>query len=65
MDDPFMYPETVPGPAELSGAIDLRLSEHGGHAGFISSLPVTKDRDTPGLGSWSEYMTLAFLDSDQ
>jgi predicted alpha/beta-fold hydrolase len=65
MDDPFMYPETVPDADELSSAIDLRLSQHGGHAGFISSARFMTDRGNSGLGSWSEYMTLAFLDSDQ
>jgi len=34
-DDTFMYPHTAPEPAELSPAIQLELTEHGGHVGFI------------------------------
>jgi len=34
-DDPFMFPETVPGEEELSPQVTLELSRHGGHVGFI------------------------------
>jgi len=34
-DDPFMTPETVPQNAELSPAVSLELSRHGGHVGFV------------------------------
>jgi predicted alpha/beta-fold hydrolase len=35
LDDPFMTPDSVPGPDELGPGIQLELSEHGGHVGFI------------------------------
>lgn len=34
-DDPFMTPEVIPGPEELSEQVTLELSQHGGHVGFI------------------------------
>lgn len=36
LDDPFMEPETIPGKSELSESIELEVSLHGGHIGFIS-----------------------------
>ena len=36
LDDPFMTPEVVPKPDELSENITLELSEKGGHVGFIT-----------------------------
>jgi predicted alpha/beta-fold hydrolase len=35
-DDPFMWKHTVPEEQELSKSIQLELSEHGGHVGFIT-----------------------------
>lgn len=35
LDDPFMYPDTVPTEEELDPTVTLELSDHGGHAGFI------------------------------
>ncbi|WP_109992663.1 hydrolase [Salinisphaera sp. LB1] len=35
-DDPFMTPDVVPRADELSDAIRLELSAHGGHVGFVS-----------------------------
>lgn len=35
-DDPFMWEHTVPEEHELSQSIQLELSEHGGHVGFIT-----------------------------
>lgn len=35
-DDPFMYPETAPTPADLSPAVTLELTARGGHIGFVS-----------------------------
>ncbi|RME33686.1 MAG: hydrolase, partial [Gammaproteobacteria bacterium] len=35
-DDPFMYPEDVPGEEALADAVTLELSAHGGHAGFVA-----------------------------
>jgi predicted alpha/beta-fold hydrolase len=34
-DDPFMWPNTMPGPADLSPAVTLEVSEAGGHVGFV------------------------------
>ncbi len=35
-DDPFMTPQVIPSPAELSNSIEFELSQYGGHVGFIS-----------------------------
>jgi predicted alpha/beta-fold hydrolase len=35
-DDPFMFPSTVPFEHELGPGIQLELSRHGGHVGFIA-----------------------------
>lgn len=35
-DDPFMWRQTSPSESLLSKSITLELSEHGGHAGFVS-----------------------------
>ena len=35
-DDPFMWEHTVPNEEELSEAVELELSESGGHVGFVS-----------------------------
>jgi len=35
-DDPFMPSDVIPGPHELSDAVVLELSDHGGHVGFIT-----------------------------
>lgn len=34
-DDPFMTPDVVPSPEELSRSIELEVSHHGGHVGFV------------------------------
>ena len=40
LDDPFMVPEVVPQPSELSGLIQTAFVPVGGHVGFVSgSLP--------------------------
>lgn len=36
-DDPFMAPDIIPDDSELSSAVRLELSRHGGHVGFISA----------------------------
>ena len=38
-DDPFMTPDTVPFPSELSSSIELALTEKGGHVGFVGGHP--------------------------
>jgi predicted alpha/beta-fold hydrolase len=35
-DDPFMTSEVLPGLDELSPHVQLELTQHGGHVGFIS-----------------------------
>ena len=40
LDDPFMNENVVPGEQELSSAVTLELSEHGGHVGFMQGTPV-------------------------
>ncbi|MGD8378160.1 MAG: hydrolase [Gammaproteobacteria bacterium] len=42
IDDPFMSPETVPAPDELSTMVRLELSQHGGHVGFLAGRPPFK-----------------------
>ncbi len=36
LDDPFMTPDAVPTPAELSRCTTLELSRRGGHVGFVA-----------------------------
>jgi predicted alpha/beta-fold hydrolase len=38
-DDPFMSPSVVPTARQLSTAITLELSNHGGHVGFVAGQP--------------------------
>lgn len=39
-DDPFMSPDCIPEQHELSGAIQLEVTERGGHVGFVTgSMP--------------------------
>ena len=35
MDDPFMTPQSVPGPEALAKQVTLELCTHGGHVGFV------------------------------
>ena len=37
-DDPFMTPIAIPTDAELASEVTLEVSEHGGHAGFVSGM---------------------------
>ncbi len=54
-DDPFMYPETVPGEAELGPGIHLELSAKGGHVGFVEG-------SIPGkAGYWTDRRIPEFL----
>ncbi len=36
LDDPFLTPDAVPGPEELSTDVRMELSRHGGHCGFVA-----------------------------
>jgi predicted alpha/beta-fold hydrolase len=38
IDDPFMTQEVLPGPDEISPAVQLEFTRHGGHVGFVSGL---------------------------
>lgn len=54
-DDPFMTPDVIPGEEELSPAVTLELSAHGGHVGFISG-------NIPGIADyWLEKRIPAYL----
>ena len=54
LDDPFMYPDTVPREEELSESVTLELAQKGGHVGFISGR-IRPER-------WLEGRILRFLD---
>jgi uncharacterized protein len=57
LDDPFMFPHSVPRPHELGPGVRLELSRHGGHVGFVSgSLPWRPDY-------WLEGRLVEFLAS--
>jgi uncharacterized protein len=56
LDDPFMTPEVVPSPAELSPQVTLEIGPHGGHVGFVSGPPWHPVY-------WLEERIPAFLDS--
>ncbi len=36
LDDPFMYPEDVPGPGEIGPQVRIDVVPHGGHVGFVA-----------------------------
>ena len=36
MDDPFMTPAAIPGVEKLSDSVQIELSDHGGHVGFVN-----------------------------
>jgi hypothetical protein len=36
LDDPFMFPETVPGINEVSANVEILLARNGGHVGFVA-----------------------------
>ncbi len=56
-DDPFMVPEVVPTQEELGPGVQLELTEHGGHVGFI-------DGGTPWRPHyWLEGRIVAFLNA--
>lgn len=58
-DDPFMFPDTVPGEAELPPAVTLELSDHGGHVGFVSG-PWPWQAEY-----WLERRIVEWLDAEQ
>ena len=57
LDDPFMFPTTVPMEHELGPGVTLELSRHGGHVGFVAgALPWRPIY-------WLEGRILAFLEA--
>lgn len=36
-DDPFVGPGPVPGPGDVSATVELDVSDHGGHVGFVAT----------------------------
>jgi len=34
-DDPFMYEDSIPHDDEISGQVEMNISSHGGHVGFV------------------------------
>ena len=36
LDDPFMTPDVLPQPQELSKSVNLKVFKHGGHVGFVA-----------------------------
>ena len=55
-DDPFMSPSVVPTARQLSAAMTLELSNHGGHVGFVGGQPWAPQY-------WLESRVPAFLAS--
>ncbi|GAA4358445.1 hydrolase [Kangiella marina] len=55
-DDPFMSPEIIPRDDELPDALELLISEHGGHVGFVSA-PTSK-----GVSFYLENTMLNYFD---
>jgi uncharacterized protein len=53
LDDPFVPPDALPGPAELAERVTAEFVPHGGHAGFVD-----RGRDEP---SWAERRAFDFL----
>lgn len=54
-DDPFMTPEVIPEEEEISKSTTLEVSDHGGHAGFVSGIWPWKPR------YWLEERIPSFL----
>lgn len=53
-DDPFVPPVALPKPSELSPHVQLLVTPHGGHVGFLDGWPWRVD-------SWAERRALDFL----
>jgi hypothetical protein len=57
-NDPFIPGESLPGPGEVSGAVELDQPPHGGHVGFASG-------GFPGRLDWLTGRLLRFLAPDR
>jgi len=55
-DDPFMSPDIIPLEEQLSDSLELLISEHGGHVGFVSA-PTSK-----GVSFYLEHTILEYFD---
>ena len=56
LDDPFMHAGCVPTPTEVSASIELEITQHGGHLGFVSgNTPFRPDY------SWLENRIMDFF----
>ena len=55
IDDPFMTPDVLPSADELSSAVQLEITQGGGHVGFISGESLFKPV------YWLEHRILEFL----
>ena len=53
-DDPFVPPEALPKPTELSSAVRLVVTARGGHVGFLAGWPWRVE-------AWAEQRALDFL----
>ena len=40
-DDPFMSPEIIPKDNQMSSSLELRVSSHGGHVGFVNEASIS------------------------
>jgi hypothetical protein len=58
LDDPFMTADVLPREHELSASVNLELSTHGGHVGFIGD-----DKMRPRL--WLQHRIYHFLNDQQ
>lgn len=58
-DDPFMTPDVIPSPKELSSQITLELSQYGGHVGFIAGTGISQSQPM----YWLEQRIPEFLKS--
>lgn len=56
VNDPFLPPHALPGPADVSAAVTLEQPAEGGHVGFVSG-------PFPGTLAWLPQRLLAFFDS--
>lgn len=54
-NDPFLPPEALPGPQEVSAAVTLDYPQEGGHAGFLTG-------PFPGRLEWLPARLLAFFE---